>query len=152
MIRDPKPFNDFHGPETVLSRVSARIRGAMADRYYFVRFRWWTRLDIERAEEEMRNSFEVRRLFVPRSDKELAIGTEDREELSVRADTLSVRLAPMRAVLFQREAAPFTVADLRLRERVLELYRWNRSTPLSLGLQEEPGFEVADGAKAIDAY
>jgi hypothetical protein len=124
----------------------------MADRYYFVRFRWWTRLDMERTEEEMSAPFEVRRLFVPSSERELALCTEDREELSVRADTLSVRLAPMRAVLFQRDAAPFSAADLRLRERVLELYKWNRSTPLSLGLQEEPRFEVESGAKATDAY
>jgi hypothetical protein len=120
----------------------------MVDRYYFVRFRWWTRLDMERTEEELNGPFEVRRLFVPRSEKEITLCIEDREELSVRADTLSVRLAPMRAVLFQREAAPFTSADLRLREWVLDRYGWNRSTPLSLGLQEEPVFELADGASA----
>jgi hypothetical protein len=123
----------------------------MANRYYFVRFRWWTRLDMEQTEEKLSGPFEVRRLFVPRSEKELALCVEDREELSVRANTLSVRLAPMRAVLFQREAAPFTSADLRLRECVVEQYRWNRSTPLSLGLQEEPVFEVADGASTTDA-
>jgi hypothetical protein len=123
----------------------------MVDRYYFVRFRWWTRLDMERTEEELSGPFEIRRLFVPWSEKELALCIEDREELSVRADTLSVRLAPMRAVLFQREAAPFTSADLRLREWVLDRYGWNRSTPLSLGLQEEPVFEVADGARVMGA-
>jgi hypothetical protein len=48
---------------------------------------------------------------------------------------------PSRAVLSQRERASFTGRDMRLRERVLEIYTRSRPTPLPMLFGDEPEFE-----------
>ncbi len=65
-----------------------------------------------------------------------------REEVHVKAETLSARLAPFRAVLYQKEKAPFTRKDMELRETVLALYPYDTPTyvPFRFG-EKEPKFE-----------
>jgi len=63
--------------------------------------------------------------------------------LKVSADTLSAMLSRFRALLYQKEAAPFTARDMELRKKVLELYTRDRSTPFLWGFRSEPKFEIA---------
>ncbi len=49
--------------------------------------------------------------------------------MKIEADTLRARLSSNRAVLYQRENAPFTARDMALRGRVMELYPHNSPTP-----------------------
>lgn len=67
---------------------------------------------MEELERELGEDFEIRRLLVPTDEREVVPSPFEREGLSVSADTVKARLAPMRAVLFQRERAPFTRKDL----------------------------------------
>ena len=52
-------------------------------------------------------------------------------------------LPPMRVVMYQREATPFTLRDQALWKKVFQLYPRRRMTPLPMFSTDEPKFEVA---------
>jgi len=112
----------------------------MDEKYYYIRFTWWRKVDLETIEREMSDNFTVLRLNTPSSHIDI-LGS--REKLRVKADTLGVNLAPERAVLYQSEAGLFTPRDVELRRRILELYPRDRSTPFPMFFQDEPEFKVA---------
>jgi len=116
----------------------------MVEAYHYVRFRWWTRLELERVGEELDQRFEVKMTPRPGTEHEMAILKDDRSELVVRSDTLVAHLSPFRAVLTQRSPAPFTPNDMSLRKKVLELYPQDRPTPFPWEFSHEPKFEVAE--------
>ena len=60
------------------------------------------------------------------------------------ADTLVALLSPTRAVLYQKKPSPFTVRDMELRRKILELYPRSRVTSLPISFRDEPRFEVAE--------
>jgi hypothetical protein len=112
----------------------------MDEKYYYIRFTWWRKVDLEAVEREMGESFTVLRLDTPDDHMDI-LGS--REKLRVKADTLGVNLAPERAVLYQSEAGLFTSRDVELRRRILELYPRDRSTPFPMFFQEESKYKVA---------
>ena len=96
-----------------------------------------------KVSEDLSELFSVE-MFVPPSDeRELVFKKDERKELKVSADTLTARLSVFRAVLTQKEAAPFTARDLELRKKVLGLYPRSRPTPFPWLFSHEPKFEVA---------
>lgn len=116
----------------------------MPEPYHYVRYSWFTEVNLERLSEEMRGAFAVEPVFMPENDSELTIVKYDREKLKIGADTLKVRLSPYRAVLFQRDSAPFSPRDVELRGRILELYPRITPTPFPISYSVEPEFEVAE--------
>jgi hypothetical protein len=110
--------------------------------YYFVRFKWWTRVDLNQLSEEFTNNFIVIKHERPSSETELSLHKDQRNELEVKADTLIALLSVYRAVLFQKTVAPFTSKDVMLREKVLELYPRNRPTPFPWSIITEPNYET----------
>jgi hypothetical protein len=111
--------------------------------YRFVRFRWWRRVDLKAVAAELGGTFSVEEIAMPKGEMEISLLKDDREELKVEADTLVVMLSAFRAVLSQKEAAPFTKRDLELREKILELYPRSRPTPFPWEFSQEPKFDVA---------
>jgi len=116
----------------------------MADGYHYVRYTWWRRVDLEEVAATLDGSFYVKTKKMPSDDREIALYRDFREGLNVKADTLGVNLSPVRAVLYQKESAPFTARDVELREKILELYPRDRPTPFPLFYSKEPEFEVAE--------
>jgi hypothetical protein len=113
--------------------------------YHYVRFRWWSAVDLKAVDEEMRAlEFEIKRLEIPKYELELTLQKEYRDELVVKADTLTAHLSQFRAVLTQKEAKPFSRRDMKLRKRIVEIYPQNRPTPLPWDYVAEPKFEVAE--------
>jgi len=115
----------------------------MAEPYHYVRFRWWSRVDLKKVSEDLSELFRVEMFVPPSGERELVFRKDEREELKVSADTLTAWLSVFRAVLSQKEAAPFTARDLELRKKVLELYPRSRPTPFPWLFGHEPKFEVA---------
>lgn len=111
--------------------------------YFYVRFGWLKGVDMNEAAKEFGEVFDVETMVPPTSTFDFVMFKEHREELKVVADTLKSLLSPKRAVLYQREPAPFTVKDMELRRRILELYPRDRITPLPFFFSSEPKFEVA---------
>lgn len=111
--------------------------------YHYVRFRWWRRVDLKKVARELGETFSVEEIAMPKGEMEISLFKDEREELKVEADTLLAMLSPFRAVLSQREPAPFTTRDLELRKRVLELYPRSRPTPFPWEFSQEPKFDVA---------
>lgn len=111
--------------------------------YHYVRFTWRRKVDLKKIAEEL-GKFEVEHRSLPSSETEFSLFKDEREGLKVTADTLSAFLYPMKAILYQREAAPFTRRDLELRRIVLEIYPRNRPTPLPWSFSVEPKFEKAE--------
>jgi len=120
----------------------------MVQPYHYVRFTWWKNVDLRNVERELDAAFSVESIEMPGDDREFSLYKEMRGELKVRADTLGAILSPVRAVLFQREAMPFTARDVELRRRILKLYPRNTPTPLPLFFSEEPKFDVAGQHRA----
>ena len=52
-------------------------------------------------------------------------------------------LSSFRAVLYQKEAKPFTAKDIELRKKVFTLYTRDRPTPFPFMYGREPKFEKA---------
>ena len=115
----------------------------MIKSYRHVRFRWWEGIDLKKVSEDLGRSFSVEMDIRPSDEYEISLITDERDELKVNADTLSAMLSRFRAVLYQKEAAPFTARDMALRKKVLELYPRNRSTPFPWMFSHEPEFEIA---------
>ncbi|MBS7651792.1 MAG: hypothetical protein QXD04_03645 [Candidatus Bathyarchaeia archaeon] len=111
--------------------------------YHYVRFTWLRKVDLRRVAEELERRFEVEQRSLPSSETEFSLFKDEREGLKVKADTLAAFLYPMKAVLYQREASPFTARDLELRRLVLQLYPRSRPTPLPWSFSSEPKFEIA---------
>jgi hypothetical protein len=116
----------------------------LARAYHYVRWRWWTKLDLGEVSEELSQRYEVEALNRPSYELELTLRKDEREEILVRSDTLRVYVSAFRAVMFQKEAAPFTPRDLELRNRVMELYPHARPTPLPMQFSTEPEFETIE--------
>lgn len=116
----------------------------MPEPYHYVRYNWVTGVNLERLSEEMRGTFAVEPVFMPEDDRELTLVKYDRERLKIGADTLKVRLSPYKAVLFQRDSAPFSPRDVELRGRILELYPRITPTPFPISYSIEPEFEVTE--------
>lgn len=117
--------------------------------YYFIRYEWFERVDLDALAKEMEKDFDVEFRPMPTGRVDLSPYKFEREGLKVSADTLAVFTHPFKAVLFQREPTPFTSKDLKLRNRILELYRKNKSSLLSIGAAySEPKFYVAEETSA----
>ncbi len=121
----------------------------MEEQYYFIRYEWFQRVDLDALAKEMEEEFVVELRPMPTGRVDLSPYKFDREGLKITADTLAVFTHPFKAVLFQREPAPFTSRDLKLRNRILELYRKNKSSLLSIGAAySEPKFQIAEEPSA----
>ncbi|MFQ6053706.1 MAG: hypothetical protein ACE5OO_05725, partial [Candidatus Bathyarchaeia archaeon] len=112
--------------------------------YHFVRFRWWDKADLEALEREFSEKYSVDWYRGPGNDVEIDIRKSERVVLKVKADTLGAFLDIYKAVLYQKEAEPFTRRDAELRERIFEIYNRNRPTPFPWQYLEEPKFVVIE--------
>ncbi len=112
----------------------------MVESFYHVRFRWGEPLDLVRTKTMLSGSFRIKVMEAPHEGAGLAFQPMERGEVKVAADTLSVILEPYRAVLYQREARPFTRLDLALRSEVARLY--DKMGPYRSNPIPEPSFEV----------
>lgn len=110
--------------------------------YRHVRFRWWTRVDLDKVADEFKGKYSVDMTHYPRDSRELSIFKDDREELVVTADTLIAHLSSFRAVLSQKKAAKFTSKDVELRRQVREIYTHDRPTPFPWEFIAETKYEV----------
>jgi len=116
----------------------------MTKPYRHVRFKWRP-VDLNEAEEELREeNFSIERHDMPKAEGDISLNKDYRNHLLVKADTLIALLEPFRANLSQREAAPFTEKDMKLRKIVLDIYPRNRWTPMPWSFVHEPKFEVAE--------
>lgn len=115
----------------------------MTKPYFYVRFRWLNPINVEKVANELGENFRVETMYVPKGERDLTLYKGHREELKVRADTLTALLSLTRAILYQRVQAPFTARDMELRRRILELFPRSRITPLPLYVSGEPKFKVA---------
>jgi hypothetical protein len=112
--------------------------------YHYVRFNWFKKVDLKKAERVLSVNFEVKMVRIPWNDMEISIGDDMSEELRVEADTLAAFLSTLKVVLFQRKPAPFTTRDMELRKIMMELYPRERPTPFPFMFGREPSFEVVE--------
>lgn len=102
-------------------------------------------MEINELGGELSGEFEVKPVNTPESTiYELSLYKNAREESLVKADTVGVYISRFRAVLFQRERAPFTPRDMKLRSRILEVYPRDRPSPFPWAFSEEEPFEIAE--------
>lgn len=117
----------------------------MRRKYSYVRYTWWSEVDIDALGGEFSAEFEVKPVNIPKSTiYEFSLYKNARDETLVKADTLGAYISRFRAVLFQRERAPFTSRDLELRRRILEVYPRDRPSPFPWAYSDEEPFEVAE--------
>ena len=112
----------------------------MSKPYHHVRFRWWDTVDLKKASEELGKSYEVKK--VEHTEDPSSLYKEDRQEIVVKADTLTARLSLFRAILNQEKPAPFTAKDSQLRKKMHELYHHDRPTPFPWSFNPEPKYDV----------
>jgi hypothetical protein len=114
-------------------------------KYHYVRYTWWAEIDVDELSGKLSTDFETRKVYKPESSPyEFSLYKDLRDEVLVKADTLKAYISGQRAVLFQREQAPFTSRDLELRRRLMEVYKRDRPSPFPWGFSEEEPFEVAE--------
>lgn len=79
---------------------------------------------------------------MPSSNGDMSIYKNERDGIQCKADNLSAFLYEYKAVLYQKNPAPFTENDLKMRDIVLETYPRTSSSMLSTAFQSEPAFET----------
>ena len=103
-----------------------------------MRFRWWDPVDLDKVVEEF-SGFKTKKIIKKKEGEEISLYRDLRDEITVEADTLKALFSPFRAVLNQKEAKPFTVRDMELREKIMKMYPQDWPTSLrahiQLGLQ-----------------
>jgi hypothetical protein len=113
--------------------------------YHYTRYSWHKILDLEDIKKEFeKETFEIIMKKPPENEMEIALLKDYRYKLTASADTLTAILSERRAVLYQKESAPFTKKDQKLREKILEFYPHNRPTLLPWSFVSEPDYEVEE--------
>ena len=67
--------------------------------YHYARFRWWSRLNLESLSKKLSENYDVKKLEMPRYELVLSMRKDHLDEYLVNSDTLSVFLAPTKAVI-----------------------------------------------------
>jgi hypothetical protein len=117
----------------------------MRRKYNYVRYTWWSEVDIDELSGELSTEFEIKHRPNPSNPLyEFSLFPEARREILVNADTLKAYISMFRTVLFQRDRAPFTPRDMELRRRLLEVYPRDRPSPFPWAFSDEEPFEVAE--------
>jgi len=113
--------------------------------YLYVRYTWWKTHDIAGLTSKLKEKFTVIELRRPGgTEGMISLSEMDVAQIEVKADTLSAYLAPSKAVLFQKESAPFTKRDLELRQTILALYTHVLPGPLPFFYRREPKFKTQE--------
>lgn len=115
--------------------------------YIYTRWTWFKDYDLAELAPQLKDRFTVVLLNSPDTmygSTKIGITESVVYDLQVETDTLSAFLAPSRARLFQKKAAPFTRLDVALREAILLLYPHDRESFLPFGFQTEPSFKIED--------
>jgi hypothetical protein len=99
---------------------------------------------MEKVEKLLTEDYSVARRLFPGSNIEVSLFKDDRLELIVTADRMRVHMNAHRAILSQFEDGAFTMHDLILREKILEMYPRSRPTPFPWGHSFEPSYEVEE--------
>ena len=114
--------------------------------YHYVRWRWWDRIDVDGLAEELSEEYMVKTLPDYGWDLELTFHKEMRDRYMIKSDTLTVFLSIFRVVMTQKKPAPFTKKDVKLRERMMELFPEERPTFLPWQFSSEPEYQTVEGA------
>lgn len=114
----------------------------MSTPYFYVRFRWWRPQDLDEVVNELNGLYEVSKKIRPRDEVELTLYGDQRDEVTLKADTLAAILGSYKAILYQKEWKPFTAKDLALRKKVFELYDKTTPTPFPWGGDSEPRYDI----------
>lgn len=122
-------------------------------RYSYPRFTWFIDINIDKEAKKLSADFKISPKMTPDpSHYEVAIHKNTRKELIVKADTVGAIISTFRAILYQKEKAPFTARDLLLREKILELYPRTTPSPFPVGFSHEPKFLTEDPDAKIIHY
>ena len=91
--------------------------------YSYARYTWSKNVNVDKEAKQLGSDFEIKPINTPElSDQEVAIYKTTRKEIIVKADTVGAIIGTFRAILYQKDKAPFTTRDLLLRQKILELY------------------------------
>jgi hypothetical protein len=116
----------------------------LPDKYFYIRYRWWKVIDVDKLANEFSEEYNVKSIKDHGWDLELTLMKEARDRYLIKSDTLTVFLSIYRVVMVQKVAAPFTAKDMKLRNRLLELFPKERQTVLAIRSIPEPEFEIAE--------
>jgi hypothetical protein len=113
--------------------------------YNYARFTWYRDINVDKESKRLSAEFDVRPINTPEpSPYEISIHKTTRKEIIIKADTVGAIISTFRAILYQREKAPFTARDLKLRQEILDLYPRRSASPLPIGYSSEPRFVTED--------
>jgi hypothetical protein len=112
----------------------------MAQKYSYVRFRWWDPVDLDKVVGEF-PGFKTKKIVREKGGQDMSLYRDQRDEVEVEADTLQALLSPFRVVINQKEVKPFTARDMELREKIMKMYPRGRPTPFPWEFSSEPNFE-----------
>lgn len=118
--------------------------------YRYARFTWGRDISVTGEASRLGEEFDVRQINTPEpSESEVAVHKSDREEAIIKADTVGAIISTFRAILYQKEKAPFTAKDLKLREEILFLYPRTTPSPLPIMRSFEPKFVTEDPGEEV---
>ncbi len=113
--------------------------------YSYVRYTWSKNINVDKEAKQLSADFEIESINTPAPrEQEVAIYKTSRKEIIVKADTVGVIIGTFRAILYQKEKAPFTHRDLKLRQIILGLYPRSTPSPLPIMPSFEPKFVIED--------
>ena len=128
-----------------VKKASSNGRMRDIESYSYARYTWSKDINVDREAERLGVDFEIRPIDTPEpSEQEVAIHKTTRKEIIVKADTVGAIISTFRAILYQREKAPFTSRDLKLRREILDLYPRTTPSPVPISFSHEPKFVTED--------
>jgi hypothetical protein len=109
--------------------------------YHYLRYTWYEKVDLDQLKLDL-SEFTVTDRSMPSSEGDISIYRNERAGIHCIADNLKAFLYQHKAVLYQKESAPFTERDLKLRKIVFETYPKKRSSVFDSAFQKEPHFDT----------
>ena len=118
--------------------------------YSYGRSTWSKNVNVDKEADQLGVEFEIIPINTPElSEQEVPIHKTTRKEIIVKADTVGAIIGTFRAILYQKEKAPFTHRDLLLRQKILELYPRTTPSPLPIMPSFEPKFTIEESVESF---
>ena len=133
-----------------VKEASGNYRMKNIEPYSYIRYTWSKNVNVDKEADQLSVEFEIIPINTTElSDQEVAIHKTTRKEIIVKADTVGAIIGTFRAILYQKEKAPFTHQDLLLRQKILELYPRTTPSPLPIMLSFEPKFTIEESVESF---
>ena len=114
----------------------------MEKKYTHTFFKWWEPADLTELKHTLQVNYTVTELKPPKTETEISLYKDQRNEIEVKSPNMVAFLSPFRATLSQINEKRLDLKDIELRDIIKDHYPRDRPTPFPWEWNKEPPLKV----------